>query len=71
MSNKLTIIEARRLAQENGFDNMEFWLHGPYYKMRCKWVDAYLGYFKSFDQDVRGPLEAKDFVTNEIYVTLD
>lgn len=68
---KYTITEARHIAQEQGFDRMIFYLHAPITVMKCQWIDAYEGTFKIFDPSIKPDQKVKDFMTGEIFVTLE
>jgi len=48
---KVNIMQCQKLAQDIGFDSMTFDLVGPKGRKKCKWVDAYFGFFQIEGQE--------------------
>jgi len=42
---KLSILQCEAMAKEIGFDKTTFDLVGPTGRLKCKWLDAYMGMF--------------------------
>ena len=41
----MNIYQCQQWAQNNDFDNAEFYANFPAGMMKCKWLDAYFGFF--------------------------
>jgi len=41
----MNIYQCQKWAQKNGFDKAEFYADFPIGKKKCKWLDAYFGFF--------------------------
>ena len=41
----MNLYQCEKHAQENGFDSLEFIAHFPAGTKKCKWLDAYFGFF--------------------------
>jgi len=41
----MNIYQCQKWAQKNGFDTAEFYADFPIGKKKCKWLDAYFGFF--------------------------
>lgn len=66
---KLTINQCQTLAKNNGFDSMQFYLHGPKGKLKAKWIDAYMGLFKVDKEEGFITIKQIEFI-NDIFCTL-
>lgn len=45
-NDKLNILQCQELAKDIGFDKTTFDLVGPNGRLKCKWLDAYFGFFQ-------------------------
>lgn len=43
---RMSILQCQEAAKELGFDSAEFDLCGPKGRLKCKWLDAYFGFFQ-------------------------
>ena len=60
----MNIYECQKLAQEKGFDSMEFLCHLPVGMVNCKWLDAYMGLIMvDFDGLRDGFITTRDLVS--------
>ncbi len=67
----MTLLDLKYIAQERGFDSLEFYLIGPNSgRLKCRFSDAYLGLFEVIDPHASGCLNVKDFVSPEIKIEL-
>jgi len=60
---KNTLAQCQEIAKELGHDSVTFELCGPKAKLKCKWLDAYYGFFTIDGQD--GFIRAQEFVYND------
>jgi hypothetical protein len=60
----MNIYECEKLAQEKGFDSMEFLCHLPVGWVNCKWLDAHMGLIRvDFDGLRDGFITTRDLVS--------
>lgn len=60
--NKMDIYRCEALAKRDGFDSATFDLVGPGGRMKCKWLDAYFGFFRVTGED--GFMSVNDVPSN-------
>ena len=41
----MNLYQCEKYAKDNGFDSLEFIAHFPAGAKKCKWLDAYFGFF--------------------------
>jgi len=41
----MNLYQCQKWAEANGFDTAEFYANFPKGEMKCKWLDAYFGFF--------------------------
>lgn len=58
----MNLMDCEALAQEKGFDSMEFIAMFPAGPINCKWLDAYMGLFIVNHDELKGKfLKTGDF----------
>lgn len=48
---RMNILQCQKMAQDIGYDSATFDLCGPKGRLKCKWLDAYLGLFRQEGED--------------------